>query len=133
MPEFETVSLQEAQLRSMSGRQGRFMNQYVSYIQQLSQGQAGKLHPVGNENLPTIRRRLISAAQALGITLVIKRSGEDLYFWSESREGEQPRPRRPRRGRAGDLLPLQSFGVPVEGEQGESVESPELGRHNKWG
>ena len=96
MPEFETVSLQEAQLRTMSGRQGRFMNQYASYIQQLPQGQAGKLHPVGNERITTIRRRLVSAAQALDTTLIIKRSGGDLYFWKQGGEEEQPSRRRDR-------------------------------------
>jgi hypothetical protein len=36
----------------------------------------------------------MQVAPALGITLVIKRSGEDLYFWSEGKAEEQARPRR---------------------------------------
>jgi hypothetical protein len=55
MPEFTTVSVQEAQLRTIPGRQGTFMNEYIDYIQQLPKGQAGKLHPVENEK-PRIRR-----------------------------------------------------------------------------
>jgi len=124
MPDFTTVSVQEARLRTIPGRQGRFLNEYIDYIQQLSRGQAGKLHPVEQEKPATIRRRLLSAAKALGIPLVIKRSGSDIYFWTEEREDEQPRPRRPRRGRAGDLLvPNRSFREP------EEVRHPEENGH----
>jgi hypothetical protein len=135
MPEFTTVSVQEAKLRTIPGRQGVFMNEYATYIQQVSSGQAGKLHVLEQENPLTIRRRLSVAAQALGIDLTIKRSGQDIFFWSEARTDEQPRRGRPRRGRAGDYLPPQPFGDPEEGrlpeehEQGVTVEdSPELGQ-----
>jgi hypothetical protein len=61
----------------MNNPQRRFINEYADYIQQLPQGQAGKLHPVENEKPATIRRRLAVAAKALGTNLTIKRSGED--------------------------------------------------------
>jgi hypothetical protein len=137
MPEFTTVSVQEAQLRTIPGRQGAFMNEYANYIHQLSSGQAGKLRIEEQEKHLTVRRRLVVAAQALGIPLIIKRSGNDLYFWREGTEEEQPRSKRryTRRGRAGDYLPGQSFGRPEEGshpvenEHGVSEEdSPELGQ-----
>jgi hypothetical protein len=41
MPEFETVPVQEAKLRTLSGRQGQFMNEYIGHIQQVSEEQAG--------------------------------------------------------------------------------------------
>jgi hypothetical protein len=44
MPEFTVMPVKEAQLRTISGRQGMFMNEYADYIQQLPKGQAGKLH-----------------------------------------------------------------------------------------
>ena len=44
MPEFEIISMKEAKLSTTSGRQGKFMNEYAQYIQQLPKGQAGKLH-----------------------------------------------------------------------------------------
>jgi hypothetical protein len=94
MPEFTTVSVQEAMVQTIPGRQGRFINEYAQYIQQLPKGQAGKLHSGENENPLTIRRRLISAAKALGMNIIIKRSGNELYFWREDREEEQPRRRR---------------------------------------
>jgi hypothetical protein len=135
MPEFEIVSLKEAQLRTIPGRQGRYLNEYVDYITQLPHGQAGRLHVVESENPLTIRRRLAVAAQMLGINLIIKRSGSDVYFWSEGNGAAQPRRGRPRRGRAGDHFPPQSFGEPEEvrlsegNEHGATEEaSPELGQ-----
>ncbi len=59
MPEFETVPLKEAQLRTIAGRQGRFINEYAQYIQQLPKGQAGKLHVMEQENPLTIRDGLL--------------------------------------------------------------------------
>jgi hypothetical protein len=99
MPEFETVSLEEAQVNTTSDRRRKFINGYTRYIRRLSQGQAGKLHPGENEKPATIRRRLVSAAQALDTKLIIKRSGEDVYFWKEDGAEEEPRPRRGRRRR----------------------------------
>jgi hypothetical protein len=83
MPEFTTVSAKEAELRTLSGRHGQFIPE-----------QAGNLRIGESENPLTIRRRLVVAAQTLGIPLIIKRSGSELYFWRESREEEQPRSKR---------------------------------------
>jgi hypothetical protein len=94
MPEFTTVATNEAQLRTIPGRQGKFINQYADYIQQVSSGQAGKLHVLESENPSTIRRRLMSAATAMNIHLIIKRSGNDLYFWRERGTNEQLRTKR---------------------------------------
>jgi hypothetical protein len=104
MPEFTTVSVQEAMVRTIPGRRGSYMNTYIDYIQQLPIGQAGKLHPEGNEKPATIRRRLVITAKAMNIPLTIKRSGNELYFWREDRESEQPRRKRryTRRARPGE-------------------------------
>jgi hypothetical protein len=135
MPEFTTVSVTEAQLRTIPGRQGKVINEYADYIQQLPKGQAGKLSIGEDEKHTTIRRRLVSAANALDINLIIKRSGEDIYFWREEQREEQPRRGRPRRGRAGDHFPPQPFGASEEvshsEENGYGVteeDSPELGQ-----
>jgi hypothetical protein len=100
MPDFETVSVQEAKLRTTSGYRGQYVQEYAGYIQQLSPGMAGKLHPKEDEKLTTIRRRLVVTAQTLDATLVIKRSGEDVYFWTESSTEEQPKRRYTRRRRS---------------------------------
>jgi hypothetical protein len=94
MPEFAIVSVTEAQMRTIPGRQGTFMNEYANYIQQLPTGQAGKLRIGGQEKHATIKRRLVVAAKALGIPLIIKRSGNDVYFWREDGGEEQPRSKR---------------------------------------
>jgi hypothetical protein len=138
MPEFTTVSLHEAQLRTIPGRQGRFLNEYVAYINQLPSGQAGKLHVLESENPLTIRRRLVSAAKALDMKLIIKRSGENIYFWREDGAGEEPRPRRGRRPRRQEsrLTRQEETATPEQyfretGELDQEVpqeESPELGQ-----
>jgi hypothetical protein len=121
MPEFTTVSVQEAQLRTIPGRQGQFINEYAEYIQQLPRGQAGKLR-IGEDEKPTaVRRRLAAAAKAMHINLIIKRSGNDVYFWRENGGEERPRRgRRPRTGSPGSLLPpTTGFSAPVTGEEEE--------------
>jgi hypothetical protein len=140
MPDFETVSVQEAKLRTISGRQGTFMNEYVDYIQQLPTGQAGRLRMGESENTLTIRRRLVTAAKAMGIPLIIKRSGNDLYFWQEGREEEQPRTRRRytrRRRPAAEIPPpdqpvdelgMVEQGIPEERQTFPEEDSPELGQ-----
>jgi hypothetical protein len=101
MPEFATVSVKEAKLRTIPGRQGTFINEYADYIQQLPTGQAGKLRIGEQEKHATVRRRLDVVAKALGINLIIKRSGNDLYFWGEDGGEEQAKSKRryTRRGR----------------------------------
>src|ERR671914_637933 len=94
MPEFTTVPVQEAQIRTIPSRQGTFMNEYVAYIQQIPQGQAGKLRIREDEKHTTVRRHLVKAAQAMNIALIIRRSGTDIYFWRKEGGEEQPRSKR---------------------------------------
>jgi hypothetical protein len=100
MPEFTTISVNEAQLRTIPGREGTFLNEYV----QVASGQAGKLRIGEDENPLTVRRRLVTAAKAMHIPLIIKRSGNDLYFWKEDKGDEQPKTKRryTRRARSSD-------------------------------
>jgi hypothetical protein len=133
MPEFTTVSVQEAQVRTSPGRQGTFMNEYVAYIQQLPAGQAGRLRLGEGEKHPTIRRRLVAAANALGISLVIKRSGNDLYFWRENGgEDVSSKRRYTRRARTDEETPIPdqpfSGSEEVNHEATLREESPELGQ-----
>jgi hypothetical protein len=134
MPEFTTVSVQEAKLQTVSGRQSRYLHEYNDYITKLPKGQAGRLRGGEQESPLTVRRRLAVAAQTLGINLVIKRSGRDVYFWREDGGEEQPRTKRRyttrnRRGRAGDSFPPQPSIEPEGGEQGIAPEEPlELGQ-----
>jgi hypothetical protein len=117
MPEFTTVPVQEAQIRTTPGRQGQFINEYAAYIQQLSSGQAGRLRGGESENPMAMRRRLAAAAKAMHISLTIKRSGNDVYFWRENGGDEQPRSTRryTRRERSEEeTTPLDQAFVEVE-------------------
>src|SRR5918997_2417968 len=133
MPEFTTVSRQEAMLQTSSGRQKRYLNEYIDYITNLPKGQAGRLSIGAEETPATTRRRLGVAAKTLGIPLIIKRSGNDVYFWRENGGGEQPRTKRnyTRRARLQEEIPTPDQPVDELGmvEQGIPVEeSPELGQ-----
>ncbi len=127
MPEFTTVSVQEAMVRTIPGRQGKFMKEFIDYIQQVPLGQAGKLYVVEQENPLTIRRRLVTAAQALDVPLIIKRSGKDVYFWREGRGEEEPRTKRryTRRGKRQEETAEQYFSETGELEQGEIQQTSE--------
>jgi hypothetical protein len=108
MPEFTTVSITEAQLRTLTRRREQYVREYAAYIQNLSSGQAGRLRVGEEEGHTAVRRRLVTAAKALGINLTVKRSGRDVYFWREDGAAEEPqrRPgRRPRARRPGSLIP----------------------------
>jgi hypothetical protein len=117
MPEFTTVSMKEARLQTTSGRQAKYLSEYAEYIQKLPTGQAGRLRIGEQENPLTIRRRLGVAAQTLGINLIIKRSGTDVYFWREDAGGEQPGSKRryTRRERSNEeTTPMDQAFVEIE-------------------
>jgi hypothetical protein len=133
MPEFTTMSMTEATMQTSSGRQKRYLYEYIDYITRLPQGQAGKLRVGEEETSTTIRRRLGAAAKTLGIPLIIKRSGNDVYFWRENGGEEQPSiKRRYTRRRRGDIetippdQPADELGMVEQGIPAE--ESPELGQ-----
>jgi hypothetical protein len=134
MPEFTTVSVKEAQMRTIPGRQGSYMNKYADYIQQVPTGQAGKLTIGEEEKHPTVRRRLVVAAKAMNIPLTIKRSGNNLYFWRED-GGEEPlrrKQRHTRRRRTDEetTVPDQPFSASEEVNHEAALveESPEVGQ-----
>jgi len=117
MPELTTVPVQEAQIRTTPGRQSQFINEYADYIQQLPKGQAGRLRGGESENPMAMRRRLAGAAKARHITLIIKRSGNDVYFWREDGGGEHPRTKRRytrRETQEEEATPLDQAFVAVE-------------------
>ena len=95
MPQFELVSLEEAEARTASpGKRTQIVQEYLSYITQLKAGQAGKLQPDPGVTVATVRRRLGTAVKASGKTVVIKRTGDDIYFWVEQpakRRGRLPK------------------------------------------
>ncbi len=101
MPKFELVSVEEAMMKAATGKRAQIVNEYLSYIQQLKEGQAGRLQPAEGEKVAAVRRRLGIAAKAAGKELTIKRVGDEVYFWVKSQDKGRPR-RRGRRPRKAD-------------------------------
>jgi len=100
MPSFETVTLDEAiRKTAIVGKRGEILREYLAYLDQLKNGQAGRLSPNDGETVGAVRRRLGAAARLVGMELVIKRAGEDIYFWAQpgDRVAEKRRPGRPRK------------------------------------
>ena len=95
MPTFDQVPLQEAMTKTSTGKTAQVTQEYLGYLDQLAEGQAGRLQPGEGESVATVRRRLGVAAKLAGKDITIKRAGEEVYFWVQSQE---PRPRRRRRG-----------------------------------
>ncbi len=104
MPRFELVSVQEALAKSASGKRAKILREYLGYIEQLAAGQAGRLQVTEGETVATIRRRLGAAAKFGGKDLVIKRVGDEVYFWVQAQgTGTAGRRRgRPRKASSGE-------------------------------
>ncbi len=83
MPTFDQVPLQEAMLKTATGKTAQFNQEYLGYIEQLTEGQAGKLQPGEGERVAAVQRRLSVAAKLSGKDIVIKRQGNEVYFWLE--------------------------------------------------
>ncbi len=87
MPTFDQVPLQEAMLKTATGKTAQINQEYLGYIAQLPGGQAGRLRPSEGESVATVRRRLGVAAELSGKDITIKRQGDEVYF------GVEPNPR----------------------------------------
>ena len=98
MPRFEVISLAEAVRNSATGKRAQIAREYLSYIDRLAPGQAGKLQVTEGETIAAVRRRLGQAARVAGKDVVIKRVGEEVFFWAQlagagvgKRRGRKPR------------------------------------------
>ena len=94
MPRFELVPLDEAMMKPATGKRAQMMAEYVGFIGKLQEGQAGKLQPSEGETALALRRRLSAAAKLAGKDIVIRRTGDEIYFWTC--ESARPRGRRGR-------------------------------------
>ena len=85
MPKFERVPLGEAKMKTTSGggKKAQIIAEYVSYIEQLGAGDAGRLQAEEGEPITTVRRRIGAAGRQLGRKLTIRRTGDEIYFWTE--------------------------------------------------
>ncbi len=92
MPTFGTLPIGEARARAATGKRAALLQEYVGYIQQVTAGEAGKLEAGEGETTQAIRRRLNTAAKALGKQLEFRRTDTTVYFWSlDGRRRGRPR------------------------------------------
>ena len=99
MPTFDQVPLQEAILKTATGKTAKITQEYLGYIEQLPEGEAGRLQPGEGESVATVRRRIGAAAKLSGKDITIKRQGNEVFFWV------QPYPRLRRQRRASRNVP----------------------------
>jgi hypothetical protein len=95
MPKFDLVPMSEAEAKSTTGKRAELVQEYMGYLNQLQEGQAGRLRASEGETPAAVRRRLGTAAKLAGKDLVIRRTGEDIYFWVQP--GGRRRRGRPRK------------------------------------
>ena len=85
MVKFERMSQTRAEMDSATGKRAEIMVEYLGYLNQLKDGEAGMLTVSGADESPTaLRRRIGKAAQAAGKEIVIRRKGDAIYFWLDS-------------------------------------------------
>ena len=82
MPRFDRVPLGEARMKTASGKRAQIIAEYVRYIEQLGDGEAGRLQAAQGESIATVRRRLGAAARQSEKNLTIRRTGDEIYFWA---------------------------------------------------
>ncbi len=89
MPKFDRVPLGEARMKTASGKRAQIIAEYVRHIDQLEEGEAGRLQATEGEPITTVRRRLGAAARQLEKSLTIRRTGDEIYFWAEETRGRR--------------------------------------------
>ena len=94
MPIFDRVPIGEAKAKTdrPNSKRAQIIAEYVSYIEQLGAGEAGRLQAAEGEPITAVRRRLGAAARQMEKKLTIRRTGDEVYFWADE-------PRRRGRGR----------------------------------
>jgi hypothetical protein len=91
MPHLDVLSVEQAQLNSATGKRAQTLREYISIIERVPHGQAGRLSPEPGETLGAVQRRLNAAAKTTDQTLTIKRTDEHVYFWGDSNSrGRRP-------------------------------------------
>ena len=80
--------------KAAPSKRQQVLHGYIAYIQQLGDGQAGKLIPSDGETPMVVRRRLTGAAKQAGKELQVRRTGDEIYFWLKGHQQRRGRPRK---------------------------------------
>lgn len=81
MPEFTQVPVDEAVRKARHADASDVIAEYMDYIANLPAGQAGCLRPGEGEDIRLVRMRLGAAARKAQQKIIIRRSGDEVYFW----------------------------------------------------
>jgi hypothetical protein len=81
MPKLDVVSISEAKIRTTGPSRAEALREYIEFIEQLGEDQAGRIQPSPGETQRTTMRRLGDAGRLSDKDLVIKKDGEAIYFW----------------------------------------------------
>ncbi len=91
MPTFTLMSREEAALYSATGKRAQITKQYIGYINELNARQSGKLELEEGESVPTVKRRLHTAAKAARKQISIDAvRNNTIYFSIKRRKNETP-------------------------------------------
>ena len=91
MPTFEIIPAGDVPKPEPTGKRAEILSEYNRYIEQIGPRQAGKLTPAEGETTQAVRRRLGAAAKGTGVNLIVRRNGQDIYFWTKPRRGRPPK------------------------------------------
>ncbi len=91
MPRFEIVPAGDVPQPKATGRRAEILNEYLGYIERIGLKEAGKLTPVEGETTQALRRRLGAGAKQAGTNLIVRRNGQDIYFWAKPKRGRPPK------------------------------------------
>ncbi|MDE2836019.1 MAG: hypothetical protein OXL97_00715 [Chloroflexota bacterium] len=95
MPMFSVVMASEARASIANEKRALVLGEYIGYIQRIGPGEAGMLTAGEGETTQAVRRRLSAAAELLGRSLEVRRSGNAVYVYFWAREGRRHgRPRK---------------------------------------
>ena len=91
MLKFSTVPIGEVHARTVTGKRAVLLQEYAGFIHGVPSGQAAVLKPGGGKTTQAVRRRLKAVAETLGVSLEVRRTAGDVYFWpSEGRHAAGP-------------------------------------------
>ena len=83
MPEFTTLSVDQAKAKAATRKQAELLREYSGYIGRLESGGAGSLKLLPGETTQAIRRRLGKAAKSEGKALAVRRTVDTVYSGSQ--------------------------------------------------
>lgn len=88
MPNFETVPISEIKAAPrMSESKRKKIEEYLGYINQLTDEKGGRLVCGSDENVITVRNYLKTAADIASKKIKIRRSGNVISFFLEKKRG----------------------------------------------